>query len=87
MGGLADENEPQITAEPLFFKHPVCAQYGRSIGRYKLIPKGASPLQASWYMSVASGKVVHREVWTEESQTANSGTDGQKLHTEANLSG
>ena len=87
MGGLANEDELQTTDEPLCFKHTVCAQYGRSIGRYKLIPKGASPLQASWYMSVASGKVVHREVWTEESQTANSGTDEQKLHTEAKLSG
>jgi hypothetical protein len=65
----------------------VCAQYGRSMERHILIPKGASPLQASWFMSVASGKVVHCEVWTEERQTANSGTDELKLYTEAKLSG
>jgi hypothetical protein len=46
--------------------------------RYHNIPEGANPLQASWRSLLASRKVVCREIGTERSETAKSGTDGQK---------
>ena len=46
-----------------------------------IFPEGASPLRADWNPeSLARGKVVYREVGTEGSQTAKSGTDEQKRH-------
>ena len=46
-----------------------------------IFPEGASPLRADWKPeSLASCKVVYREVYTEGSRTAKVCTDEQKVH-------
>ena len=58
----------------------MCAQYGRPRTKVRNILGGASPLLASWRSQLASRKLANREVRSEESGTAKSGTDVQKRH-------
>jgi hypothetical protein len=61
----------------------VCARHERKgIERYRYIPGSESLSLASWWSQLASDKVVYREVDTEGSQTAKSGTDKQEGYTE-----
>jgi len=71
----------------------MCApSMGEGIERYRIIPEGVNPLQASWRSLVVSRKVVCCEASTEArlndevgqgSETTKSGTDEQERHTEA----
>ena len=46
-------------------------------------PESESLLQASWFSLLVSGKAAEGDLYAEGSQTVKSGTDAQKLHTEA----
>jgi len=46
----------------------------------RIFPEGVSPLRAVEPESLASCKLVYREVCSEGSRTAKSGTDVQKRH-------
>jgi len=66
------------------FTYILCApSMGEGIERYRIIPEGVNPLQASWRSLLVSRKVVCCEASTEGSETTKSGTDEQERHTEA----
>ena len=73
-----------------YFLYTLCVpSMGIWYRRYQIIPEGESPLRASWWSSLASDKLVHREVSSEGSEcwrigtasfrTAKSGTDELKI--------
>ena len=82
-------NEIKITklrtnTEPQAGINILCApSMGEGIERYRIIPEGVNPLQASWRSLLVSRKVVCCEASTEGSETTKSGTDEQERYTEA----
>jgi len=66
----------------------LCApSMGEGIERYRIIPEGVNPLQASWRSLLVSRNVVCCEASTEGSETTKSGTDPDKDRGRLNRNG